>query len=56
MPKFKKLSEFEYGKIIGLYKFNLSIRNIATILSFKKSTVQDVINKYKNHGLIMATF
>jgi len=43
-------------KIIGLYKFNLSIRNIGAILSFKKSTVQDVLNKYKNHGLIMAAF
>ena len=54
MLKSKEFSEFECGEIIGLYKINLSVRNIAVVLLFKKSTVQDIINKYKNCGLVMA--
>jgi len=54
MPKSKELTEFERGEIIGLSKINLSVRNIAKVLLLKKSTIQDVITKYRRRGLISA--
>ena len=53
MPKSKELTEFERGKIVGLSKINLSVRKIAAVLLLKKSTVQDIINKYRRHGLVI---
>lgn len=54
MPKSKELSEFERGEIVGLSKINLSVRKIAAVLLKKKSTVQDVISKYRRRGLTTA--
>jgi len=54
MPKSKELTEFERGEIVGLSKINLSVRKIAEVLLIAKSTVQDVINKYRRRGLITA--
>jgi len=54
MPKSKELTEFERDEIIGLSKINLSVRNIAKVLLLKKSTIHDVITKYRRRGLISA--
>jgi len=54
MPKSKELTEFERDEIVGLSKINLSVRKIAEVLLIAKSTVQDVINKYRRRGLITA--
>ncbi|CAB4394295.1 unnamed protein product [Rhizophagus irregularis] len=54
MPKSKELTEFERGEIVGLSKINLSVRKIAEVLLIAKSTVQDVINKYRRCRLITA--
>ena len=47
MPKTRELTPFERGEIVGLSKGGHSIRNISEILGHPKSTVQDVITKYK---------
>src|ERR1700722_3232837 len=54
MPKSKELTEFECGEIVGLSKINLSVRKIAKVLLLKKSTIQDVIDKYRRRGLVTA--
>ena len=44
----KELSEFQRGEIIGAWKCcDLSIRKISEILKYPKSTVHEVIAKYK---------
>lgn len=58
----KELSEFQRGEIIGAWKckefyeklnekkIKLSVRKISEILEYPKSTVQDVIAAYRDHG------
>ncbi|GES75580.1 aminoacyl tRNA synthase complex-interacting multifunctional protein 1-like [Rhizophagus clarus] len=50
----KELTKFEHDEIVGLSKINLSVRKIAKVLLKAKSTVQDIINKYRKCGLITA--
>src|SRR5579859_6691344 len=50
MPKSHELTPFERGKIIGLSKGGHSVRDISKILNQPKSTVQDVITKYKKEN------
>src|SRR3954471_7400708 len=51
MPKGKELTDFERGEIIGLFKGKFSVRQIAEILNHPKSTVGNIIKKYKDQGL-----
>ena len=50
MPKKRELTEFERGEIIGLWKGGHSERNIMEILGHPKTTIHDIITKYKNLG------
>jgi transposase len=52
MPKTRELSDFERGEIVGLSKGNHSVRDISKILQISKSTVQDVIKKYNDEGMV----
>ncbi len=56
MTKNRKLTVFKRGEIIGLFKGKYSVRKIAEILRHPKSTVQDIITKYKEENRIDATF
>ena len=51
MSKRRELTDFERGKIVGLYKGGFSQRNITKILDIPKSTVGEVIKKYNKVGL-----
>ena len=51
MSKRRELTDFECGEIIGLYKVKFPIRKIAEILNHPKSTVGDIVKKYKEQGL-----
>lgn len=44
----KELSEFQRGEIIGAWKCGFSERKIGEKLDYKKSTVHDIIDAYKN--------
>ncbi|CAB4438786.1 unnamed protein product [Rhizophagus irregularis] len=48
MGKTRKLSEFERGQIIGLWKGGRTHKAISRVLKFPKSTVTDTIVRYKN--------
>jgi transposase len=52
MPKTRELSDFERGEIVGLFKGDHSVRNIADILKIPKSTVQYVIKQYRDEGMV----
>ena len=47
MPKTRELSEFERGEIIGLWKGGYVERDIMDILDHPKSTIHNIIEKYK---------
>ncbi|GFW76460.1 regulator of chromosome condensation 2 [Trichonephila clavipes] len=47
MSKSKELSEFDCGSIVGCHLCGKSIREIADILQKPKSTVSDIISKWK---------
>ncbi|GFW44932.1 regulator of chromosome condensation 2 [Trichonephila clavipes] len=50
MSKSKELSEFDRGSIVGCHISGKSIREIADILQKPKSTVRDVIVKWKRRS------
>ncbi|GFW79518.1 hypothetical protein TNCV_128231 [Trichonephila clavipes] len=50
MSKSKELSEFDRGSIVGCHLCGKSVREIADILQKPKSTVSDVIVKWKPRG------
>ncbi|GFX51157.1 uncharacterized protein TNCV_2735081 [Trichonephila clavipes] len=50
MSKSKKLSGFDRGSILGCHLCEKSVREIADILQKPKSTVSDVIGKWKRRG------
>ncbi|GFU39779.1 regulator of chromosome condensation 2 [Trichonephila clavipes] len=50
MSKSKELSEFDRGSIEGCHLCGKSVREIADILQKPKSTVSDVIVKWKRRG------
>ncbi|GFW18026.1 regulator of chromosome condensation 2 [Trichonephila clavipes] len=50
MSKSKELSELDRGSIVGCHLCVKSIREIADILQKPKSTVSDVIVKWKRRG------
>ncbi|GFV86278.1 uncharacterized protein TNCV_2093191 [Trichonephila clavipes] len=54
MSKSKKLSEIDCGSIVGCHLCGKSVREIADILQKPKSTVSDVIVKWKRQGGEMA--
>ncbi|GFW61409.1 regulator of chromosome condensation 2 [Trichonephila clavipes] len=50
MSKSKELSEFDRGSIVGCHLCGKSVRKIADLLQKPKSTVSDVIGKWKRRG------
>ncbi|GFW96969.1 uncharacterized protein TNCV_4801821 [Trichonephila clavipes] len=50
MSKSKELSEFDRDSIVGCHLCGKSVREIADILQKPKSTVSDVIVKWKRRG------
>ncbi|GFV89658.1 uncharacterized protein TNCV_1576311 [Trichonephila clavipes] len=50
MSKSKELSEFDRGSIMGCHLCGKSVREIADILQKPKSTVSNVIVKWKRRG------
>ena len=50
MSKTKELSEFDRGSIVGCHLCEKSVCEIADILQKPKSTVSDVIVKWKCRG------
>jgi transposase len=50
MGRSGELSDFEYGLVIGCHISGKSVRDIATLLKLLKSTVDDVIVKWKHEG------
>ncbi|GBC01687.1 hypothetical protein RclHR1_00430004 [Rhizophagus clarus] len=51
MTKTHELTPFERGEIVGLYKGSHNITNISKTLDIPRSTVNDVIVKWKKDGL-----
>ncbi|GBB94331.1 hypothetical protein RclHR1_23340002 [Rhizophagus clarus] len=51
MTKTRELTPFERGEIVGLYKGSHNITNISKTLDIPRSTVNDVIVKWKKDGL-----
>ncbi|GFV79835.1 hypothetical protein TNCV_1726601 [Trichonephila clavipes] len=52
MSKSKELSEFDRGSIVGCHLCGKSVREIADILQKPKSTVSDIIVKWKRRDRI----
>lgn len=50
MPKTRELTDFERGEIIGAWKFGHSERQISEGLEFPKSTIHNIITKYKENN------
>jgi transposase len=50
MGKSGELGDFESGLVIGCHISNKSVRDIATLLKLLKSTVSDMIVKWKREG------
>ncbi len=48
MPKQHELTAFQRGLIVGAHKALSSVRKVADLLKFPKSTVQDILQAYKN--------
>ena len=48
MPRSQELTDFSKGEIVGCHRCGLSIRDIAEKLQQPKSTVMDVIKRWKN--------
>ena len=49
MPRGKPTSEFHRGQIIALHQIKLSFRAISKQLKMPKSTINDIIQKYKKN-------
>jgi transposase len=52
MGRSGELSDFERGLVIGCHISDKSVRDIATLLKLPKSTVGDMIVKWKREGTI----
>lgn len=52
MPKIRELTEFERGEIIGLWKGGHTERSIEAILNHPKSTIHNIIEKYRSENQI----
>ncbi|GFU52893.1 hypothetical protein TNCV_1142101 [Trichonephila clavipes] len=50
MSKSKELSEFDRGSIVGCRLCGKSVREISDILQKPKSTVSDIVMKWKRRG------
>jgi transposase len=50
MGRTGELSDFESGLVIGCHVSKKSVRDITTLLRLSKSTVGDVIVKWKREG------
>jgi hypothetical protein len=51
MGRSGELSDFERGLVIGCHISKKSVRDIATLLKFPKSTVGDVIVRWKREEI-----
>src|SRR6266498_3265902 len=51
MPKTRKLTDFERGKIIGLWKADFSTRDIEKVLEHSQKTISNIIIKYRDEGM-----
>ncbi len=52
MPKGNELSIFEWGEIIGLHKGYYNLTDISRILDIPKTTINDIIKKWKEDELV----
>ena len=52
MPKSTELSDFERGRIIGMWEAGLSERGIQKKTEHKKTTIHDTITRYRDEGQI----
>jgi len=52
MPKSPELSEFERGRIIGMWEASLSEREIESKTGHKKTTVHDTIKRYRDENRV----
>ena len=52
MVKTRKLTDFECGKVIGLYKAGESERAISKKTGYGKTTIHNIILKYNEMGAI----
>ena len=52
MPKSNELSIFERDEIVGLHKGQCNPTDISRILNILRTTVTDVISKWKKDGLV----
>ncbi|CAI9564991.1 unnamed protein product [Staurois parvus] len=50
MGRSQELSEFKRGTVIGCYLCNKSIREISLLLNIPRSTVSDIITKWRQLG------
>src|SRR6185295_19754334 len=50
MPKSKNTSDFEHGRIVGLWEAGKSLREIEDITGHSKSTVHDIVAQYREEG------
>ncbi len=46
MVKTRELTDFEHGKVIGLYKASESERAISEKTGYGKTTIHNIISKY----------
>jgi len=51
MPKTRKLTDFECGEIIGLWKADFSTRDIEKVLGHSQKTISNIIIKYRDEGM-----
>ena len=49
MPRGKPTSMFQRGEVVALHKVKLSSSDISKMLRLPKSTVHDIIKKYKKN-------
>jgi transposase len=50
MPKSKNTSDFEHGRIVGLWEAGKSLREIEDITGHSKSTIHDIVAQYREEG------
>ncbi|CAH1768874.1 13564_t:CDS:1, partial [Entrophospora sp. SA101] len=50
MSKSKDTSDFERGRIVGLWEAGKSFREIADITGHPKSTAHDIVSQYREGG------
>ena len=56
MPKTRELTEFERGEIIGLWKGGHNEQNIEIILNYPKTTIHNIIEKYRSENQTSSAF